>query len=255
MWTRPGFSRFPKSPDAAADLERELAILPRLAGLLPLPIPAPAFSGRDTASGRLEFMGYRMLPGEPLQRERFAELAVDAALSERIAADLAGFLRTLHAIPPATLGLGYPTKTAHQEWTRIYGAVRAQLFPFMRAKAQRAVAREFEAALRSRELWRYDACLIHGDFGTGNLLFADGGISGVIDFGFCGMGDPAQDLGALLASHGESFVARALRHYPGLGAHLARARFYCGQYALIQALYALRDGDEENFDDGIAAYR
>ena len=61
----------------------------------------------------------------------------------------------------------------------------------------------------THDLWRYDACLIHGDFGTANLLFAEGRISGVIDFGFCGSGDPAQDLGALLASYGEAFVARA----------------------------------------------
>lgn len=33
--------RFPKSPGAAADLARELYILPRLAGKLPLPIPQP----------------------------------------------------------------------------------------------------------------------------------------------------------------------------------------------------------------------
>ena len=32
--------RFPKSPGAAADLAHELALLPRLQGKLPLPIPA-----------------------------------------------------------------------------------------------------------------------------------------------------------------------------------------------------------------------
>lgn len=88
-----------------------------------------------------------------------------------------------------------------------------------------------------------------------SLLFHNGRISGIIDWGFCGLGDPAQDLGALLASYGEAFVARVCRHYPALGKGLARARFYRRQYALLQALFALRDGDQAEFDDGIAAYR
>ena len=36
---------------------------------------------------------------------------------------------------------------------------------------------------------------------------------------------------------------------------LPRARFYQRHYALIQALYALRDNDPDEFEDGIAAYR
>lgn len=35
---------------------------------------------------------------------------------------------------------------------------------------------------------------------------------------------------------------------------LGPARLYQGTYALQQALYALRDGNEEDFADGIAAY-
>jgi aminoglycoside phosphotransferase (APT) family kinase protein len=34
----------------------------------------------------------------------------------------------------------------------------------------------------------------HGDIATGNLLVRDGRLSAVIDFGTCGVGDPACDL-------------------------------------------------------------
>ena len=34
-----------------------------------------------------------------------------------------------------------------------------------------------------------------------------------------------------------------------------RTRLYRGNYALIQALYALRDNDQAEFEDGIADYR
>jgi len=246
--------RFPKSPHAAADLARELEILPRLRGKLPLPIPDPQYQARDDDSGVLLFMGYRRLPGEPLQREKLVGLQGEERVLEDLARDLALFLRRLHAIAPAEIGLTPSGESAKAEWTRIGADVQEKLFPYMRLDA-RAAARNFRQALNDDALWQDDECLIHGDFGTGNILFREGRISGIIDFGFCGIGDPAQDLGALLASYGEPFVERLCRHYPALRAGWRRARFYHSNYALIQALYALRDGDEAEFEDGISAYR
>ncbi|MCY3916552.1 MAG: phosphotransferase [Chloroflexi bacterium] len=71
--------RFPKSAAAAADLARELVILPRLHGRLPLPIPQPRYHARDAESGGLLFKGYPLLPGQPLLRERFAQQKDDDA--------------------------------------------------------------------------------------------------------------------------------------------------------------------------------
>ena len=96
--------RFPKSAHVAADLAHELALLPRLQGKLPLPIPQPQFSAFDEA-GQALFMGYAMLPGAPLLRDRYAGLQSDARVVDGIARDLADFLLALHAIPPADVGL------------------------------------------------------------------------------------------------------------------------------------------------------
>lgn len=246
--------RFPKSMGAAADLARELEILPRLAGRLPLLIPEPRYSARAADTGLPLFMGYPLIPGEPLLREKFAALKHDEATLNQITHDLARFLRTLHGIPPAELGLTPAAESALAEWTRIGQDIREKLFPLMRSDARETVARNFDRALNDADLWGYGERLIHGDFGTGNILYRDGRISGIIDFGFCGPGDPAQDLGALLASYGEAFVERVCRHYPSLRAGLPRARFYQSNYALIQALYALRDGDEAEFVDGMRDY-
>jgi hypothetical protein len=38
-----------------------------------------------------------------------------------------------------------------------------------------------------------------------------------------------------------------------MGQVLPRARLYCGTFALQQALYALRDGNTDDFEDGSAA--
>ena len=247
--------RFPKSPYVAADLAHELEILPRLQGRLPLPIPAPVFSATDSETGRVLFMGYAMLPGQPLLRERFAQLQADADLAARIARDLTDFLLALHAIPVAEVGLADAAEDGRAVWTRFYHAFRQDLFPHMRPDARAAVSQDLEAALADARLWQYDNCLIHGDLGAGNILFKDGRVSGIIDFSFCNIGDPAQDLGALLSSYGEDFAALLLAYYPALHDCLPRARFYRRQYALEQALFALRDNDPAEFEDGIAAYR
>jgi aminoglycoside phosphotransferase (APT) family kinase protein len=42
--------------------------------------------------------------------------------------------------------------------------------------------------------WPVAPVWFHGDLSGGNLLAADGRLSGVIDFGSCGVGDPAVDL-------------------------------------------------------------
>ena len=245
--------RFPKSEHAAVDLAHELRILPRLQGRLPLPVPEPRYRALD-ADGRVLFMGYARLPGEPLLRPRFERLRHRADIVERIAGDLSDFLLALHRIPPDELGLEASAANARDAWAAYFAAIRQGLYPYMRSEARREVSRDFELALEDKRLWQYKSCLTHGDFGTGNILYRDGRISGIIDFSFCGYGDPAQDLGALLASYGMDFAELILARYPALRAQLPRARFYRRQYALLQALFALRDGDRAEFDDGISAY-
>ena len=247
--------RFPKSAHAAGDLAHELDILPRLQGRLPLPIPAPVFRAADDDTGAVLFMGYAMLGGQPLLRQRYAQMQASTDFSARIAQDLAEFLLALHKIPAAEAGLADAAEDGRTVCTRLYHAFRQDLYPHMRPDARAAVSQDFEAALADARLWRYESCLIHGDLGAGNILFQNGRVSGIIDFSFCNVGDPAQDLGALLSSYGEGFAALLLAYYPALRGCLPRARFYCRQYALEQALYALRDDDQEEFEDGIASYR
>ena len=247
--------RFPKSQRAAAEVAQELDILPRLQGMLPLPIPNPVRAAWHPDSGQLEWMAYAMLPGEPLLRGKFAALT-ETAILERIALDLAAFLKVLHGIPAASIGLDKtPPEDSRQAWRQIYADIQEKLYPFMRAAARAEVSRRLAQALNDESLWQIENCLIHGDFGTGNILYQNGRISGIIDFTFCGLSDPAQDLGALISSYGEPFVERILRHYPDLRRCLPRARFYQRHYDLIQALYALRDNDPDEFEYGIAAYR
>lgn len=244
--------RFPKSPHVAQELASEIPLLKALHGKLPLPIPNVQYIA-EAETGGLAFMGYPMIRGQPLLRSRFAAI-VNKAILKQIAQELAYFLKTLHDIQPDGLNLSLGSYDAHAEWVTMFADFQEKLFPYMRFDAQAKISANFEAALSNSSLWDFESVLCHGDFGTGNILYADGHITGIIDFTFCGLGDPAQEIGALLASYGAGFCERVLKCYPELKATLPRAHFIMSNYALIQALYALRDNNKADFDDGMQDY-
>lgn len=246
--------RFPQTQYVAIEVAREVKILQGLQGKLPLPIPNPTHIAYHPDSKQLEFMGYAMLSGEPLLRDKFATLT-DEAILEQIADDMATFLKTLHQINPHSIGLGSMPKDSRQWWTVLYADFQEQLFPYMRPAARQAVTDNFETSLPDDSLWQVQPMLIHGDFGTGNILYEDGHIVGIIDFTFCGVDDLAQEVGALISSYGEAFVERVMTHYPDLRPSLQRARFFRSNYALIEAYYGLRDDNQVAFKNGIADYQ
>ena len=246
--------RFPRTDDGMAMLAREVTLLPRLAGTLPLATPAPVSSLADQETGQLIGMGYPMLPGEPLTTEALAAIGDEAAL-DRMASQLAGFLRALHTFPLDGIALGSQTTDVAAQWFELYQAFQSELYSFMRSDARRVTDELFAEVLADLRQHPPARALVHGDFGGGNILHDPVRleITGVIDWGFAGPGDPASDIASLSCS-GEDFLARGFGVYPEMAAMLPRARHYRATFALQQALYARRDGNQEDFDDGIRNY-
>src|SRR5919109_5240078 len=85
--------RFPRRQIGVSGTEREIAVLPKLAPLLPVPVPAPRFVGCPTDEYPWPFFGSSLLPGTEISE---AGLDEDGRLA--IALELAGFLRALHAV-------------------------------------------------------------------------------------------------------------------------------------------------------------
>jgi aminoglycoside phosphotransferase (APT) family kinase protein len=85
--------RFPRRSYPVAGLQYEIAYLPRLAPLLPLPIPKPTLVGRASAAFRWPFYGAPFLPGREL-----AEARLEDTERLRLARPLGDFLRMLHAM-------------------------------------------------------------------------------------------------------------------------------------------------------------
>ncbi len=248
--------RFPRYPLNLKELEIELAILTGIQQRVSLPIPNPLFLRLDAPAGGEAFMGYRLIPGEHLWRETLAAIQDEQVLN-RLADQLAGFLKELHNIPVReAIACELPHGDTLDEWTDIYTRMQAQCFPYMRPDARVEVSQHFERYLSDQSHFSYQPVLKHSDFGAGNILFDATAqtITGIIDFGSAMLGDPAYDFAGLLSRYGEAFLHRLERAYPALASYWERIHFYRGTFALLEALFGLEQGDEEAFKDGIADY-
>jgi aminoglycoside phosphotransferase (APT) family kinase protein len=83
--------RFPRREMVIRGLDNEIAHLPRLASLLPLPIPIPTFIGEPSSEYGWPFYGAPFLAGREL-----AEVALDDGGRAGLARPLGEFLRALH---------------------------------------------------------------------------------------------------------------------------------------------------------------
>lgn len=257
--------RFPRTREGVQRIVAESSLLNALQDRLPLPIPRPVHMRFDPPVPGLAFLGYRRLPGQPLENAALAQVR-DPFARDDLAQQLAGFLRALHAQPLAGLPAAFPGRKpsdppADQRpaWEALYAAVRESLVPSMRPDAARAVTALFEAYLDDPALQAFEPCLRHGGFHGGSIRWEPPAarITAVVDFSMCAPGDPAYDLAALAALDGDLLERVAARYAPDpalRAALLARARFYQGTFALQEALAGLRGGDQAAYQSGMEGY-
>jgi aminoglycoside 2''-phosphotransferase len=244
-------------------LREETALLRAIRPYVGLPIPEPRYVCFEPPVPGRVFVGYPLLDGEPLWRERVAAIAAidDGPTLGRLATQLATFLRELHGIPLAALPESCPVACSLEGpdwrtgWRRLHECIRELVLPRLDARTAGRIDTHFGAFLDDDANFAFPPTLIHGDFGTGNVLFDGlrGEVAAILDFGSAGLGDPACDLAAML-TYGEGFARAGFAVYPGLASLLPRARFYRSTFALQEALYGVEHGDEGAFERGIAPY-
>lgn len=249
--------RFPKYEAGIRELAEEVRILRFVRERVSLPIPEPVYCCFSADRVGHAFAGYRMIPGEPLWNPALQSIG-DIRARQRLAVQLGTFLRELHSIPTnERQQFAQPRHGGISAWSDLYERIRGKLFPHMREEARRDVANHFERFLGEPKHAAIPHVLIHGDFGTSNIIWEPDkqSIAGIIDFGgFC-LDDPAVDFAALAGSYGISFVRMTAEAYPNLEALLPRVDFYAGTFALQEALFGLENQDEEAFKSGIASYK
>lgn len=174
--------RMPKIAWAQDQALADARWLPHLAAHLPVEIPAPVAVGEPGEGFPYRWSVVPWLEGEPASPE---------GLDARGARDLGELVAALRTVPtaggPVKEGTSRGVPLAHLD-----DDVRAAI----RASGTRidgpAVTRVWDAALAARPA--AEASWLHGDLLPGNLLTRAGRLTGVIDWGAMGVGDPAADL-------------------------------------------------------------
>jgi aminoglycoside phosphotransferase (APT) family kinase protein len=177
--------RLPLTAGGAGALGLEARWLPKLAPLLPVPIPTIMGTGLPADGYPWTWAVHRWVPGDVLVEGQVAE-------PEQLARDLAAFVTALHKVdldggPPAHRGR--PLAPADVETRAAIEQLRHTDEPF---DADAALA-AWETALAA-PAWSGPPCWIHSDLMPSNLLAADDRLAAVIDFGTVGVGDPGVDL-------------------------------------------------------------
>jgi aminoglycoside phosphotransferase (APT) family kinase protein len=156
---------------------KELTWLPRLAPLLPVAVPVPVAQGRPGAGYPWFWEVHTWVEGAitPLESIDVIEAAQDLCL----------LIKALQRISPdgAPPGRGIPLAQRDQDLR--YWLARFDGDP--------RVSVEWERALAAPP-WNGPPIWHHGDLDARNWLIRDGRISGVIDWGTMGVGDPACEL-------------------------------------------------------------
>jgi aminoglycoside phosphotransferase (APT) family kinase protein len=179
--------RFPRREVVLEPMRRELKVLPRLAGLLPVPVPEPMHVGVPTERYPWPFFGARWLPGEE----------VASGLDRTpLARPLARFLRRLHAPDILDLLHELPFDVVGRADARLRALRTREELAALDAEGIWRTPRAVEALLRRAERLppAEPLAVCHGDLHFRQLLVEDGALSGVVDWVDVCRSDPGIDL-------------------------------------------------------------
>ena len=205
--------RFPRRLAASMGLDREIALLPQLAEFLPVDVPHFEYIGEQPESG-LRFVGYRLIPGEPLTPELFDGLSHEA--QERVLRMLSGFLDVVHAFPVhEARAAGVESISTRSLVADTWDTTRDRVLAPLSAADGQAVAAFIEGFLADPHNFLERPRLLYADFAPEHILYdrAADEITGIIDWGDMAIGDPDYDLTYLYQDYGAEFVRRLQVHY------------------------------------------
>jgi aminoglycoside phosphotransferase (APT) family kinase protein len=176
--------RLPRRDGPTEPRSKEVEWLPRLAPLLPVDIPRPVAQGHPTDEYPWFWEVVSWLEGETTPVEE-----IDAIQAAR---DLAAFVSALQQIDPVGAPPGRGISLAERDESFRYWVARFDGNPAVRAEWERALAAP-----------RWDGAPVwhHGDLDARNWLVRNGRLSGIIDWGSMGVGDPACDVMAAWKLH------------------------------------------------------
>jgi aminoglycoside phosphotransferase (APT) family kinase protein len=171
--------RLPRREVNVAGLAKELEWLPRLAPVVPVAIPRPLASGEPAEGFPFPWAVFTWVDGANATPGEVGASAADALV------DVIRAIRSVDATsaPP---GLRRGTLRALDGWVR-------ECLPKMRDRFDVDALRAAWDDIVALPPWDGAPTWCHCDLDLRNLVFRDGALSGVLDWGGAGAGDPASD--------------------------------------------------------------
>jgi aminoglycoside phosphotransferase (APT) family kinase protein len=197
--------RSPRRAAVEPQARREAALMPWLAPLLPLPVAVPRIVRADPLVLRHDYLPGGACPG------------TDPAHGRAIG----DFLRALHAVDPdeATAHGARDADSGYADAQAMRDLMHRDVLPLvpddLRADATSLLER---ASVRAG-----GACVVHGDLGPAHILVSGERVTGVIDWGDSGVGDPAIDLAWTVHGAAPAFAEQVVSAYRPSAAVLARS--------------------------------
>jgi aminoglycoside phosphotransferase (APT) family kinase protein len=181
--------RFPRREIAVPGVAREIAVLPELAPLLPIPVPTPVFVGHPADGFPWPFFGGMLLPGREL-----GDAVLDDSTRIEIGRSLARFLRRLH---DADVAYDLPADgNRRADMSTRVTKTREQLDALEAAGIWRRPAAVNRLLDEAERLPHSDpSTVVHGDLHFRQVLVdKDTTLTGVIDWVDVCRSDPAIDM-------------------------------------------------------------
>lgn len=238
--------RFPRRKIAVELIERENQVLKVLPSLIAsnIAIPNPRYIGYATPRYPYPFQGYEILEGvsgchaQLTEQERIASLA-----------PLANFLKQLHSIDEAqALGIGarsqvfdrtIVTNTVNTLNERIDKIISKKLYNINKDCFKHEITLAEKIMLPMN-----DKCLIHGDLYCRHLMFNQGKLTGIIDWGDTGINNKSVDLAVIWSFYPRECHKQFFEIYGVVDAAAWQYARFLGLYsAFILILYGHDTGD------------
>jgi len=203
--------RFPKREEYEKRFRKEIDLMNYLSSRVNIPVPNYHYVAPDKS-----FAGYELLPGQEMKPDGFKQMIEKQ--QQHVATQLGAFLTTIHNTPMAVVTeRGYTEEVGGHYWSkqhteRTLDELKSEVYPKLVEEERKWIDLQFDAYLSLS--FKYEKVLIHADLTPDHLLFdrEQEELTGVIDFGDAGIGDPALDLAGLWA-YGEDFVNNVVTHY------------------------------------------
>lgn len=247
--------RFPRRKVAIELIERENSLLKNLQSMFNLDIPNPQYIGCPSEHYPYSFHGYTIVQG-------ISGCHANLSIEDRIASlpKLAEFLKQLHSIDerkalsigakPQVFDRTVVENTVNFLTERVDKIVNQKLCHINKNLFQKEIIAAQKINLPN------DKCLVHGDLYCRHLLFHQGKLNGIIDWGDSGINNKSVDLSVIWSFYPSSCHSLFFELYGAVDSETWKyARFLALHGMFATLLYGHDIGDDLLVKESVGAIK